>query len=604
MSRLGHNRYADGYRFSGVFDTFGGLNRSEGAADGEIRDMKNMSLDGYPAFQTRGLRDELSGVSIPDAVAFAVLNGKFIWIINEPVTDAQTGEEQDCFNAYCNGEKIRSGLKIDAARRHTVLKIQNYIILFPEGYVLDGGKQEITEDGTVVLDRNIPAMARVYRISDGEYEGSASKNRVTILQKDSYRSGGMMGGTDQDRGLYNGVFHAYDAVRVYNTQKNLSVEAVIRSVTYETPQSEPALIHLDFYPDTFADIPKETGDAESALVMSELGYPTGWVVAREMPDMEYVFASNNRIFGCKGSMIYVSGTGGTEPDPYNFNRFEGIKTDSCVMEVDGEGDFTGGIDYNGYPMFFKENDVFKLYGSYPENYQLIRYRFSGVDSGCGRSLAVAGQYLFYVSHGVVYEYSGGVPHNISRALGEWRLCDASAATDGQKYYLSAKDQNGERRLLVYDTAYNRWIIEDDTEILFFGYADGVWIADGSGKVHTLGEYLSSEAPYSGAEVTKEDGKNLSFSFESANFYLGNGVKKRLHELTLRMEVSEGAAVQAYIRYDGGEKELIRKWEKKQMGGYTIPLTPRDCDSFRLYIEGKGQIKLYGITMRYMNGRNR
>lgn len=95
-------------------------------------------------------------------------------------------------------------------------------------------------------------------------------------------------------------------------------------------------------------------------------------------------------------------------DPFNWNVFEGLETDSYAVDTGSAGDFTGCVSFLGYPVFFKEDHIYKVYGSIPSNFEVMGSATLGVAKGCGGSLAIAGERLLYLSNSGVMIYSGGI----------------------------------------------------------------------------------------------------------------------------------------------------------------------------------------------------
>ena len=83
-------------------------------------------------------------------------------------------------------------------------------------------------------------------------------------------------------------------------------------------------------------------------------------LARKMPDMDYICAHDNRLWGCRKNTIYCSKLG----DPFVWNNFQG-ESGCFAQDVISGGDFTGCISYLGYVIFFKEDMIYKVYGSKP-----------------------------------------------------------------------------------------------------------------------------------------------------------------------------------------------------------------------------------------------
>ena len=84
-------------------------------------------------------------------------------------------------------------------------------------------------------------------------------------------------------------------------------------------------------------------------------------VKRAVPDMDFLCENENRLWGCKGDTIYACKLG----DIFNWNVFDGVATDSYAADVASTGDFTACASYLGYPCFFKEEHIYKVYGDRP-----------------------------------------------------------------------------------------------------------------------------------------------------------------------------------------------------------------------------------------------
>ena len=101
----------------------------------------------------------------------------------------------------------------------------------------------------------------------------------------------------------------------------------------------------------------------------------------------------------------------------NWNVFEGLSTDSYALTVGSGGEFTGAAAYMGYPHFFTENAIHKVYGEYPSLYSLRSLTCPGVQKDCGDSVAAAGGILYYKSRRGIYAYDGSLPTFVGDALG-------------------------------------------------------------------------------------------------------------------------------------------------------------------------------------------
>ena len=195
-------------------------------------------------------------------------------------------------------------------------------------------------------------------------------------------------------------------------------------------------------------------------------------VSRKMPNMDFVIESENRLWGCRYGValngevvneLYSCKLG----DFKNWNCFMGLSTDSYAASVGTDGRFTGAITHLGYPLFFKENFVHKVYGNYPANFQIQTTACRGVERGSENSLAIVNETLFYKARSGVCAFDGSLPTEVSYALGGEAYSDAVGGAHGNKYYISMMDNKFKWHLFVYDTAKGMWHKEDDLRVKCF-----------------------------------------------------------------------------------------------------------------------------------------
>ena len=139
-------------------------------------------------------------------------------------------------------------------------------------------------------------------------------------------------------------------------------------------------------------------------IFTKTGVEAGTVMLeRKVPDLTCICECDNRIWGAEGKTIYASALG----DPTNFYVYDGVSTDSYAVAVGTEGEFTGCIAYSSTVLFWKENCLHKVLGSYPAQYEIYTYTVPGIQKGSEKSLAVINETLFYKGRNGVYAYSGG-----------------------------------------------------------------------------------------------------------------------------------------------------------------------------------------------------
>jgi hypothetical protein len=320
-------------------------------------------------------------------------------------------------------------------------------------------------------------------------------------------------------------------------------------------------------------------------------------LSRKMPIMDFIVESNNRLWGCRygtnedGDVvneIYACKLG----DFKNWNCFMNLSTDSYAASCGTDGQFTGAITHLGYPLFFKENCLHKVYGDYPANFQIQSTACRGVQKGSSKSLAIVNETLFYKSGSAVCAYDGSLPEEMSTALGEIRYSDAIGAAHGNKYYIDMKTDDGVYHLFVYDTARAMWHKQDNLHVdCFCSYMNEMYAIDHHTKhiVTMLG---------SGTKDTKP----VPWMVETGLVGMSLPDMKYISRLLMRMSLDVGAKVKVSIQYDSiGDWEQVCQMTVTSLRSFSVPVRLRRCDHFRIRIEGEGEGRIYSITKTIEQG---
>ncbi len=440
---------------------------------------------------------------------------------------------------YADG--VRVGNVSDTKKRFASLGV--YIVILPDGMAYNRETGEFA-----------PLTASWYgavSFADGTYAGEEAKGCALVTTGTAF------------------PFRVGDAVTIagcVNAPEN-NQTIIIREISADKRT-------LTFYENSF------TVGSESAVTVS-----------RDIPDLHFICENENRLWGCDGDTVYASKLG----DPFNWNVFDGIATDSFAVAVGSAGDFTGCISYMGYPCFFKENQIYKVYGAKPSDFQLMSSASLGVDAGSGDSLAVAGETLFYLSRVGITAYAGGIPQNAAEAFGDVRYADAVGGSDGRRYYVSMRDGGGAWSLFCYDTERRLWHREDETEAVGFAYHAGLWMltADGGLWLMPGAETVPPDAVAESLIVSRAEFGD--FTEESPN-------KKGTAKLQIRAELEAGASLSVKMMYDSDgiwHEAAVLKAEKKR--SYYLPVIPRRSDHFRIALDGAGEWRLYSLTREHYSG---
>ena len=329
---------------------------------------------------------------------------------------------------------------------------------------------------------------------------------------------------------------------------------------------------------------------------------TKLILERTMPNMDFIVESGNRLWGCHYGVatngevvneIYASKLG----DFKNWNCFMGISTDSYVASVGSDGVFTGAITHLGYPIFFKENYLHKVYGNYPSNYQVQTTACRGVQKGSEKSLAIVNEVLYYKSRNAVCAYDGSLPVEISSAMGDVSYFDAVAGSHGNKYYISMKDNADQWSLFVYDTAKGMWHKEDDLHAKAF--------CSCRNELYYLyylpnGDTSTSIGTIFGSGTKDED--PVEWMAETGTLGIYTPDKKYVSRLNVRMSLDIGTRVHFYAQYDSsGEWEHLFTMNGVNLRSFSVPIRPKRCDHMKIRIVGNGDAKIYSIAKTIEQG---
>jgi hypothetical protein len=312
---------------------------------------------------------------------------------------------------------------------------------------------------------------------------------------------------------------------------------------------------------------------------------------RKMPKVDFITEAGNRLWGCRYGLsndkimvneIYASKLG----DFKNWNSFAGISTDSYAASVGTDGQFTGAITHLGYPIFFKENCIHKVYGNFPANYQIQTTACRGVQKGCERSLAIVNETLFYKSRSAVCAYDGSLPTEVSSALGDVQYSNAVAGVLGNKYYISMEETDGDYSLFVFDTKKGMWHREDNTRVVDFctNKGDLFFIDYGGNDIKTVRGTGTLDTSL--------------VEWEAITGVIGTDSpdKKYISRMDVRLSLNVGTRVSIFADYDSlGSWEHLFSMTGTTLRSFAIPIRPKRCDHLRLKIMGIGEAKIYSIT---------
>jgi hypothetical protein len=302
-----------------------------------------------------------------------------------------------------------------------------------------------------------------------------------------------------------------------------------------------------------------------------------------VPDLDFVFASDNRLWGSKGTEIYASALG----QGMVWIDYDTLTTSSWAATTKTGDNITAALDFGGMPVFFAENAAYKIYGENPKEFQYVRQELIGVTAGDHKSVAVGAGYIFYLTRRGIYAWTGGVPQLISAPLGEERITNAVGGSDGAVYYLSC-EQGGRHNLYCYDPMTNAWIREDALEAVDIKQKGrDLCLVAADGNAYLIGDVYGTE----GTEIQPE-----GYFLETADYNDGAVTQKSAKNILIQHELKDGEA-DVMVSYDGepwNHVYTLYDTDGKKITS-VIPLQEKRYRTMRIRIEGDGEIVIYYIV---------
>lgn len=565
---------------------FGGYNHSLKPREGEFFDTENITTDYYPIASGRKKRgivrrlNSPSGMTAKDSLIYA-----------------------DGADLYYNGKKV-DGLVLSTEKEKCPKKFVSmgaYLCIFPDNLYLNTA--DMTDFGSMEMSWEAEESTSVkYSICKGD---GAEYGKTTVADEapkdaengelwiDSSTDTHILKQYSKNMNMWVEIATVYVKIEAKGIGQRIEKGDGIRiSGCKYSGENEYIKKQIEALNSTFTV--KERGDNHIVVtgLLDETYTQNGGVnVTRKVPKMDYVTECQNRLWGCYYGLedgktvneIFCCKLG----DFKNWEVYSGISTDSFKASCGTDGVWTGAVTYLGYPLFFKENYVHKVYISSGGAHQIVSMAIDGVQKGSDTSFAIVNDYLFYKSKTGINRFDGTQAVNISSDLGNEQYCDAVGGRLGEKYYVSMKDINEKWHLFVYDVKRGLWIREDNTMALYFADIDNeLYYIDGdSNELKTI----------NGTEGKEEDKFPWKIVFGDIGYEYFQ--KKYLSRFNIRMSLEEDGWAEIYTEYDSNGI-----WEKKgTINGtgisrtFTLPIIPRRCDHIRIKIEGSGEFKLYSIS---------
>lgn len=633
---------------------FGGYNHNPIINNNEFYDMTNMTADNYPLLCPRTKRGvdnnpdrkfvgSVVGATYKDGAVYVVAyadeehpDGKNeIWYKGKKICDIPAGSED--YSAFHKRELITLGA---------------YVVVLPDKYYVNTTK---TDDKGFIEYKYVSASSEegdpatiIYRPCDVEGK---------IIQADVRSNTAPKNPTDGmiwlDVSQKSKVFKQYnESTGIWNLLQNIYMRIASDGIAAPGGFAKGDGVTLTGLDNTKAsDLKELNGKTYSIIDMhnhnddewddhEDPDYKLGWdwiiitapyftaypsrratTFIRKMPDMDFIIESGNRLWGCKYGKnsdgkfvneIYASKLG----DFKNWNVFDGASTDSYAATCGTDGAFTGAVNFQGYPIFFKEKHMHKVYGMYPAQYSITTSEIEGVAYGASQSIVTVNNVLVYKSPNGVCKFDGSYPTSMSssfgdikynamqndeHSLGDLKSGAVACAVNGRYYITMKSEVDGEWYLFVHDFRTGLWHKHDNVRFVIvftdgkeIFYLDKIHINDDqSTKPNASEPYVKMRTLFGSGDTDEDD---IMWSVETGLMGMDVTELKSLSKIFIRMSMDRGSNVKIEAMYDSdGHWDMLSQIKSTTLRSFNIPIRPKRCDHFRLRISGRGYVKIYSFT---------
>ena len=559
---------------------FKGYNHQLYIGDNEWYEMGNMTSSYYPVLSPRDKRLHIAQYSGQTHGLFA--KSKLLWV---------KGTE-----LYYNGELIASNL---ADSDKQFVSMGALVLIFPDKKVFNTSTPQAgLKDMEVSWSANGTITYKLARIDGAIYEN-------IITQSSEPES-------PEDGQLWLDTSVTPNVLKQWSAYSETWVEIPSTYIRIESSHIGEAFNQYDginlsgsiITGINGANIIQAKGDnyiVVTGLISEVQTQSGGLLVKREVPEMDFLTEHNNRVWGCSSAKheVYCCKLG----DPYNWNAFEGLSTDSYAATIGSDGDFTGAITYGNYVLFFKSDKVHYIQGDKPANFVIGEKALRGVAKGSEKSLCIVDEVLYYKSPEGVVAYTGSYPDSLYEPFGGIRYENAVGGGARGKYYISMQQKDDSSwHLFSYDTKKGLWHKEDNLHVDYFATWDNeLFFMDADNNFGSIFGSTGNDHSLVVEGETEPEG-NISWYVETGNIGMDSPDQKTLSRFLIRLRADIGTTITISMQYDStGVWENKRTITSHTLTSFNIPVIPRRCDHMRMKIEGTGACKIFSISKETEQG---
>jgi hypothetical protein len=549
----------NGKQYDSEYVQFMGFNQRQDAGQGELAGMTNMCSDNFPVISPRKSRSNSVTMLTPNGLN---ASEKLSWV---------NGTDYS-YNSTIRGQ-VTSGKK-------NMVAYKDRVYIFPDKKYYDSITSTFASMvGYIDIQRGFYATYTAdYApiVGDGEYYPSdnyacsqymiAVKDSVTYtITNDGGYTGTVLLVCYDEKMRHSGYKTTFWGNTFTNEIAITGIKVSYVNIVWEKKTTEPV-------PNT-----------KTKVSITNLSYPA----VGSVPTLTQCVTLSNRMVGINSadSMVYISSiiNETIANSEVIFTQFLLGSGGSCALEVNTVGKFTGIVNFQGTVIIFKENSMYKLFGSNASNFTVAK--IFDIGTKYNESIVEVNGVLFFLANDGIYAYTGGKPQLVSEKLNR-TFTSGVAGTDGRKYYISAYDGSS-YGLYVFDTMYNVWHVEDSLNVVEFArYGD---------KLHALAS--------TGYLYKFNDGnETISWSMTTKKITGKIPNKKISCEIDLRLDVNSGANVDVYISINSGNFALQKSITTTgTFKTYRVPLKVQRADSFQVRLSGTGNVLIHEMHIRYRVG---
>jgi len=361
------------------------------------------------------------------------------------------------------------------------------------------------------------------------------------------------------------------AYRAYCKKMQDGITLKIKSLT-STRHSTPNGTITEYTSIIFDDNSIDLGGYDEVFVL-------GVTVEKGIPNFIDICSFENRVWGITSDELCASKLGdSSEWNDFSVDDYGTLPSSCFKTEVESDGDFTAITAYNGHIYAFKEDCIYKVYGSEPAEYSLVKLSFPGVAKGCKDTLASVNGTLYYMSKNGICSFNGSTVRLISTEFNLDVLSADYSGSDERFYYINFQDLSC---IYVYDTRYGIWHQISSPESI-----RSIVMSDEGLKLVTSGSVMS---------MNTSPSNNWSFAYR---FGVKEFVSKHICAVHIRYSLSSEGNVKISLINKHASYELTSAEGEAKDRILAVRIPVSCSEDAELKFEGTGDFVLSSLKVTY------